>query len=122
MTRVVVVAENAKERALITAQVQEELSCEAASAPDFDDAIARMLVRAALIIVDLDNLTIGAEQWTRLSAAARGAPTLVIARRAAGALIDRLAIDRADVMFRPVAIGDVVARARELLREEMKHG
>ena len=117
MKRVVLVATDANERALIAAQLQEELACAVASAANADGALTLLVVRAALVIVDLRGLD--GERWEKLRAAARGSPLLVLASRAGSAVVALR--EDARVMYRPFTIGDVVARAREMLEEKSQN-
>jgi DNA-binding response OmpR family regulator len=114
MKRVVLLVADANERALIAAQLQEELSCAVASAADLDDALALLIVRATLVTIDLRGLDV--ERWEKLRAVARGAPLLVLASRTDRATVARLGFGQ--VMYRPFTVGDVVVRAREMLKEK----
>jgi DNA-binding response OmpR family regulator len=116
MKRIILVATDANERALIAAQLQEELPCTVASAADAEEARALLTLRADLVIVDWRGLD--APDVERLRAAARGARLLVLASRVDHA---RMA-PRDRVLYRPFTIGQVVARARKILEEKSEDG
>ncbi len=120
--RVVIVARDLNERALIAAQLQEETPCRVESAADLEDGLALLILRAALIIVDWSDQEIAPDLWSKFRAAARGAPILLLARQLNREELARLGIDPANVLFRPFTVGDVVRRAREWLEETPKHG
>ncbi len=114
--RVVVLAADRTERALIGAQLAESLQVRADGAESVRDAIAHLLLRAGLVIVDSTGLDIGGEEWNKLRAAARGAPILVLARNIDRLQLEQNGIQSAHVLFRPFAVGEVVTRARELIQ------
>jgi DNA-binding response OmpR family regulator len=113
MKRVLIIGQNAVERALIAAQLQEETPCAVESAATIRDALARLVIRPALVILDWSALAEDAQ--TGFRAAARGAPMLLLASRDDGESLERAGVDLRCVIFRPFTVGDVVVRARELL-------
>ncbi len=123
MTReVVVVVPDAIQRGLIVAQLQEETGWTIDGAATIADALALDLSRAALVILDWLNLDVSDEQWAKLRSAARGVPILVLASRADRERIARFGVDAVAVMYRPFTIGDVVSRARTLLKGKVENG
>lgn len=120
--RVVILVRDWNERALVAAQLQEEIPCRVESGTDLEEGLALLILRAALIIVDWSGQEISPELWSRFRAAARGAPILILARQLDREELARLLIDPAHILFRPFTVGDVVRRAREWLEETPKHG
>jgi DNA-binding response OmpR family regulator len=115
--RVVIIAQNWNERALIAAQLQEESVCRVESAGDLEVGLAQLILRAALIILDWSDQNVTSELWSKFQAAARGAPILVLARRIDHEELEKLGVNSASVLFRPLTVGQVVQRAREALKE-----
>lgn len=114
----VILDANDTERALIAAELQEEMPCEIASALTLAGALKQLILRAALVILDWSNLRLQAPGWLKLQRAARGAPILILASRGDVAELENLGVKLSNVMIRPFTVGEVVARARKLLEEE----
>jgi hypothetical protein len=120
--RVIILARDWNERALIAAQLQEEVLCRVESAGDLEDGLALLILRAALVILDWSDQEISADLWSKFLAAARGAPILILARQLDREELARLLIDPASILFRPFTVGDIVRRACEWLEETPNHG
>ncbi len=116
--RIILIAQDRNERALVASQLQEELDCQVDGAASVEDAIALLIVRATLIVLDWSDQSISPEIWSGFRAAARGAPILVLARRLASQEFSKFGIDAAHILFRPFTVGDVVRHACELMRKE----
>lgn len=117
-SRVVVLVADRSERALIGAQLEESLQVRVDGAESIRDALAHLLLRAALVIVDSTGQEIGGEEWSRLRASVRGAPILVLARNIDKLQLEQYGIQPTQVLFRPFTVGEVVARAREFIQGE----
>lgn len=115
--RIVIVGADLTERALIAAELQEEEQCRIESTESIQDALAFLILRASLVVMDWSGLDFPSRDWPRLQAGARGAPILVLAGSVDRAQIEQLGIPPTRVLFRPLTVGQVVARARELLLE-----
>ncbi len=120
--RIVIIVGSRIERALIASQLQEEVQCEVASAATFEEGLAQLVIRASLIILDWSNLDTGAGQWEKTRRAARGAPILVLAGSAELRQIQSLSIKASQLLVRPFTVGEVVNRARDLMRGEGANG
>lgn len=120
--RVILVSGNLTERALIAAQLQAEVPCKVEGAATIRDALALLVTRAALVILDWSGLQPSVAEWSRLVAGARGAPVLVIAGNADREQIDELAVKPTRVLCRPLTVGDVVSQALQLLSPGGKNG
>ncbi len=115
--RVVIIAQDWNERALIAAQLQEESFCRVESAGNLEDGLAHLVLRAGLLILDWSNQKVTSELWSKFQVAARGAPVLVLARKFDREELEKLGVSPAGVLFRPLTVGQVVQRARESLKE-----
>lgn len=114
--RVVIVSGDLTERALIAAQLQQDVGCRVEGVENMRDALAALVLTSALVIVDLSKVA-GEFELSKFRAAARGVPVLVLASRADGERIKEFESDPARVLFRPFTVGDVVERAGRILAE-----
>ncbi len=121
MTRAIVVVPDAVQRGLIVAQLREETGWTVNGAVTIAGALALELSRAALVILDWSNLALSDEHWDEMRAAAPGVPILMLASRADRERIRRSAVDDVAVVYRPFTIGDVVLRARALLKGKVEN-
>lgn len=119
--RIVIVVQDWNARALIAAQLQEEIPCRVEAVASLLEGLALLIRRAALVILDWSDQEIYAERWARFRVAARDARILILASHLQEAELKRLGIPEAEVLVRPFTVGQVVTRARQMLKEVSRH-
>ncbi len=119
--RVLIIAQDRNERALIAAQLQQEAPCQVVSAANLEDGLEPLVLRTALVIVDWSNQDITPDRWSTFLGAAGRVPILILARAIDREALAKVGIEAASIVLRPFTVGDVVKRALEKLEEAKNH-
>ncbi len=116
-TRVLVISRDWNVRALIAAQLQHEFGCPVDSADSLRGALERLILRAAVVVIDWRDLETPPALWSIFRAALRDARLLVLASPLEADRLQQLKIDSTSILFRPFTIAEIAARTHEFLTE-----
>jgi hypothetical protein len=120
--RIILIVNKTSERAAIAAQLQAEIQSSVEGAVALTGAFPLLVSRPELVIVDWSDLEITRDSWTRFQAVLRGAPALVLALQLDRQRLEQWGVRPGSWLLRPLTIGDIIKRAKELLEETSEHG